>query len=256
MTPVKVTRGDSPLVLGQPHTGTFVPDDIAARLNETGRALADTDWFIDRLYDGLAPGCTTVKATFHRYVIDANRDPAGVSLYPGQNTTGLVPITDFDGHPIWTQEPTPEDIEARRATYHAPYHAALAAELDRVRQLHGFAVLYDCHSIRSEIPFLFHGLLPVFNIGTNDGQTCAPALADLVQPPAQDTVRNARFKGGWTTRHYGLPDQNIHAIQMELAQRAYLSAETPPWTYDPDKAGHLRAILGPILHALTDWRPA
>ncbi len=176
MTPVTVTRGDSPLVLGQPHTGTHVPDEIAKNLNATGRALADTDWHIDRLYNGIAPGCTTVRATFHRYVIDANRDPAGASLYPGQNTTGLVPLTDFDGQPIWTIEPTPDDIEHRRATYHAPYHAALSEELDRVRRIHGFAVLYDCHSIRSEIPFLFDGTLPIFNIGTNDGQTCAPGL--------------------------------------------------------------------------------
>jgi len=132
MSPVEVVPGDSPVVLGLPHTGTDVPPAVWDRLNDMGRALADTDWHVERLYDGLLPGATTVRATFHRYVIDANRDPSGVSLYPGENTTGLVPLTDFDGCAIWHQPPTPPEIEARRAAFHAPYHAALAAELARV----------------------------------------------------------------------------------------------------------------------------
>ncbi len=71
------------------------PPAICERLNDNGRILADTDWHIHHLYDGLLPDATTVRATFHRYVIDANRDPAGASLYPGQNTTGLVPRHGF-----------------------------------------------------------------------------------------------------------------------------------------------------------------
>lgn len=121
MSPVEVTRSDSPVVLGLPHTGTYLPDDVIAALNENGRALADTDWHIDRLYDGILPGATTVRATFHRYVIDANRDPGGESLYPGQNTTGLVPLTDFDGAPIWNKPPDARAVEMRRASFHAPY---------------------------------------------------------------------------------------------------------------------------------------
>ena len=154
MTPVEVTRGDGPVILAQPHGGTFVPDDLWARLNGCGRELSDTDWHIGRLYDGLLPGATIVRATFHRYVIDANRDPGGASLYPGQNTTGLCPVTDFDGQPIWTegQDPSPDEIADRRARFHTPYHAALAAEVERVRARHGVAVVYDCHSIRSVIP--------------------------------------------------------------------------------------------------------
>ncbi|HFQ15976.1 MAG TPA: N-formylglutamate deformylase, partial [Rhodobacteraceae bacterium] len=100
-SPVIVTEGDSPVILGQPHGGTDVPDAILARLNPLGRALGDTDWHITRLYDGLLVGASVVRATFHRYVIDANRDPGGGSLYPGQNTTSLCPTTDFDGQPIW-----------------------------------------------------------------------------------------------------------------------------------------------------------
>jgi formiminoglutamase len=206
MTPVEVYQGTGPIVLGLPHTGTYVPDAIADRLNENGRLLADTDWHIDQLYAGLLPQVTTVRAVFHRYVIDANRDPEGQSLYPGQNTTTLVPLTDFDGHPIWSTPPDAADVAARRAAFHAPYHAALSAELARVRDLHGVAILYDCHSIRSRIPFLFDGTLPDFNIGTNMTTTCAPQIEAATaricaQADGYSHVINGRFKGGWTTRH-------------------------------------------------------
>ena len=154
MMPVTVTRGDSPVILGLPHGGTYVPDTLTARLNNRGRALSDTDWHIAQLYRGLLPGVTTVEATFHRYVIDANRDPAGASLYTSANTTSLCPTTDFDGLEIWTagHEPSPDEIAARRTQYHAPYNAALAAEVERVKARHGVAIVYDCHSIRSTTP--------------------------------------------------------------------------------------------------------
>lgn len=256
MIPVEVAEGDGPVILGLPHGGTWLPDRVAARLNDNGRRLADTDWHIDRLYEGLLPGATLVRATFHRYVIDANRAPDDGSLYPGQNTTGLCPATDFDGRPIWTdgQAPGRDEIADRRAAFHAPYHAALQAQIDRVKARHGAAVVYDCHSIRSVIPFLFDGELPVFNIGTNGGETCAAAVTEAVRQPCDaselPTVLDGRFRGGWTTRHYGRPGEGIHAIQMEIAQRGFLAAETAPWAYDPARAGRLRAVLGPALAAL------
>lgn len=256
MTPVEVVCGDGPIVLGLPHTGTYVPEDIFSKLAEKGRELADTDWHIHELYDGLLANVTTVRATFHRYVIDANRDPSGVSLYPGQNTTGLVPTTDFHGDSLWEEPPTEVDIETRRAEFHAAYHAALSSELERVREINGIAVLYDCHSIRSEIPFLFEGVLPDFNIGTNHGVTCASVFADRVETLCAEAegytaVTNGRFKGGWTTRHYGQPDTGVHAIQMELAQSTYLMEERHPWTYDDVKAEKLRVHLRRILETLT-----
>ncbi|MCV2865555.1 N-formylglutamate deformylase [Defluviimonas sp. WL0075] len=257
MQPFVVTQGDSPVILGMPHGGTWLPDDLTARLNPTGRALADTDWHIAALYQGLLPGATVVASTVHRYAIDANRDPAGVSLYPGQNTTTLCPLTDFDGNPIWQpgQPPSEDEVRARRAAFHAPYHAALQAEIDRVRARHGVAILYDCHSIRSRIPFLFDGLLPVFSIGTNGGETCAhgieaATLTRCAEAEGFTHVLNGRFKGGWSTRHYGQPAKGVHAIQMELAQRAYLTAEAAPWAYDPAHAAPLRAVLGAILSDL------
>lgn len=262
MQPVDVIRGDGPIVLGVPHAGTFVPDNIRARLNETGLKLADTDWHVDRLYDGLLSSATMVKAGFHRYVIDANRDPAGASLYPGQNTTSLCPVTDFDGRPIYHngQEPDAAEIQARRLAWHAPYHAALEAEIKRVKALHGVAILYDCHSIRSVVPFLFEGRLPDFNTGTNNGATCAPAVEAAVVSNTETaagytSVLNGRFKGGWTTRHYGRPTDGVHAIQMELAQRTHLKSEDLPFALDEEKADRLRGPLKTILSALEKLAP-
>jgi len=254
MSVFDVRRGSSPVILGFPHTGTDVPAAIRDRLNDNGKILADTDWHIHDLYDGLLDDATMVRATFHRYVIDANRDPAGISLYPGQNTTGLIPQTDFDGKPIWKdgEAPTEADIAARLRDFHAPYHAALAAEIARVKSIHGIAVLYDCHSIRANIPFLFEGRLPDFNIGTDNGVTCAPAIEQAVvtataAAEGYTSILNGRFKGGWTTRHYGKPETGVHAIQMELAQATHLATEAPPFAYDPAKADRLRIHLKGVL---------
>jgi N-formylglutamate deformylase len=262
MAVVETKQGGSPVVLGLPHTGTQVPADIWQRLNANGQSLADTDWHIDRLYNDLLPDVTTVRATFHRYVIDANRDPAGTSLYPGQNTTGLVPDTDFDGKAIWRdgQAPAPADIAARLAQFHAPYHAALQREMERVRAIHGVAVLYDCHSIRSHIAFLFEGRLPDFNIGTASGASCDNAIARSVAELAGDatgftSVLNGRFKGGWTTRHYGRPQEGFHTIQMELAQITHLASEALPFAYDDDKAARLRPYLKAILQRIAAIAP-
>lgn len=258
---LEISRGAGPLVLGLPHTGIEIPPDCLEQLNAIGRAMADTDWHIHTLYGGALPDVTTVRTPVHRYVIDVNRDPSGASLYPGQNTTGLCPLTDFDGVPIYRDghEPDAAEIERRRIAYHAPYHATLQQELDRVHALHGFAILYDCHSIRSHIPFLFDGTLPDFNIGTNLGRTCAleieAAVASICAGAfGYTSITNGRFKGGWTTRNYGHPSDGFHAIQMELAQSTYM-AEAPPWGFDPDRADRLRVTLKSILETLSAWRP-
>ncbi len=253
----EVRQGTSPVILGLPHTGTDVPDDIRVRLNDNGLLLADTDWHIHKLYDGLLDNVTTVRATFHRYCIDANRDPAGASLYPGQNTTSLIPETDFDGVSIWKdgQAPTEADAADRIARFHKPYHDALAAEIERVKAIHGVAVLYDCHSIRSHIPFLFEGKLPDFNVGTDMGRTCDPAVEAAAveiagEAEGYSSILNGRFKGGWTTRHYGKPETGVHAIQMELAQSTHLATEAVPFDYDETKAARLRVPLKAILERI------
>jgi formiminoglutamase len=222
--------------------------------------MEDTDWHITRLYDGLVDNVTVVSTPIHRYVIDANRDPSDQSLYPGQNTTSLCPTTTFDGQPIYleAEEPSDDEIRERQKIYHAPYHDALRRQLERVHQKHGFAVLYDCHSIRSVVPYLFDGKLSDFNIGTYSGESCDPKIEATVesicaQDPKYTQVVNGRFKGGWTTRHYGQPSKGYHAIQMELAQCNYM-LEKAPWEYDVKKAEVLRETLGNILKGILDFQ--
>lgn len=259
---VECTEGNSPLLLAVPHAGTWLPEAVRQRLSARGQQLADTDWHIDRLYRDLLPDVTLVKANFHRYLIDANRDPAGHSLYPGQNTTELCPTLDFDGEALWRadQGPGAADIADRLQHYHAPYHAALRAQIDRLRARHGCVLLYDCHSIRSRAPYLFDGELPVFNIGSNLGQSCSPLVEACVLQHCQratqySSVLNGRFRGGWTTRHYGQPQQQVHVIQMELAQRAYLASEAAPFAWSAERAEALQAVLRPLLQALVQLTP-
>ncbi|CAN1554515.1 HutG N-formylglutamate amidohydrolase [Rhabdaerophilaceae bacterium] len=256
---VRVQEGDSPLILSLPHIGTMIDPKTSTTLNDLGRSVPDTDWWLDRLYGDIAMAldATMVSAGMSRFVIDVNRDPSGQSLYPGRNTTGLCPLTTFDNLPIYHDgaEPDLTEIKRRRDAYHVPYHSALAEEITRIKAMHGMCVLYDCHSIRSVIPFLFEGELPVFNIGTNDGRSCAPEIADAAQSEAAASgmshVVNGRFKGGWITRHYGNPAQDVHALQMELVQSAYLH-EAPPWSYRTDRAAKTEPVLARIITRMLD----
>lgn len=258
-----VRQGDAPLVVSIPHAGTWIPDDIEPRLVSRWLARKDADWWIDHLY-GFAEelGATVVRTTVSRTVIDVNRDPSGASLYPGMNTTALCPTTTFDGEPLYLagEEPDEAEIVARRAQWFEPYHRALAAEIDRLRTRHGRMVLYEAHSIRSRVPQLFDDELPNFNIGTNSGASCDPALAAAVEAACDASsfsrVTNGRFKGGWTTRHYGRPADGIHAIQMELACRGYMTepVEAPsetnwPTPYSSETAAPMHTALTDILKA-------
>jgi formiminoglutamase len=260
-------RGAAPLVLGMPHTGTHIPDDLLPRYLSPWRARKDADWWIDRLYAFAADmDATIVRTTISRSVIDVNRDPSGASLYPGQTTTELCPTTTFDGEPLYRTggEPDDDEIAERRDRWLTPYHAALTAELARLRDLLGHVVLYDCHSIRSHVRRLFPGELPQFNIGTNNGTTCDPALERAVEQACAATglslVVNGRFRGGYTTRNHGRPESGVHAIQMELACRGYIDEPgTPdeanwPTPWDPARAAPLETHLRHILAACLDWK--
>jgi N-formylglutamate deformylase len=264
-----VRRGDAPLIVSFPHTGIELPTDIAAGFVSPWLACKDADWWIDRLYDFAAGlGATTVRTQISRSVIDVNRDPSGASLYPGQATTELCPTTTFDGEPLYRGAgPDEAEIARRRSAYFEPYHAALQAELSRLRERHGRVVLYDAHSIRSTIPRLFEGELPDFNLGTNSGASCDPALTKAVEAAcdasAFSRVTDGRFKGGWTTRRYGRPETGVHAIQMELACRGYMGeprdAPTPdtwPAAYFESRAAPMRAVLIHVLKACVAFAKA
>jgi N-formylglutamate deformylase len=260
---LEVHRGEAPLVVSFPHTGTDIPADIEATLVSPWLARKDADWWVHLLYDFVQSlGATTVRTALSRTVIDVNRDPSGASLYPGQATTELCPITTFDGEPLYEPGATPSDAEIarRRIAYFDPYHSTLAAELNRLRQRHSAVVLYEAHSIRSFVPRLFDGALPNFNIGTNGGASCSPTLTASIEAACAGRgftqVTNGRFKGGWTTRHYGDPARDIHAVQMELACRGYMrepdqpfSQDNWPSAYDPATAAALRTALMAVIDA-------
>lgn len=260
MTWLHVEKAETPLILAFPHGGTEIPDELSAAFRSRWWAIRDADWHIRQLYLGLADA-TMIWTDVSRSVVDCNRDPSGASLYPGQATTGLCPLETFDGEPLYGEGQEP-DTETRRDTWFSPYHAAIAAEIARLKAMHERVVLYDCHSIRSRIPRLFDGELPELNIGTNRGATCDRDLEAAVVDSAsgRSHVLNGRFLGGWTTRHYGRPETGVHAIQMEIAMRAYLDEPEgepdeinwPP-RYDPDRAAPLRADLARILAGVLDF---
>lgn len=266
-----IERGPAPLILSFPHTGTEIPAELQPRPASPWLSRKDADWWVYQLYDepARALGATTVRTNICRTVIDVNRDPDGKSLYPGQATTDLCPLTTFDGEPLYRElrSPGQPDIIARRSRYFEPYHAALAAEIDRLRSRHGRVVLYDAHSIRSRIPRLFEGLLPHFNIGTYDGASCDVTLTRAVEQACDrasfSRVTNGRFRGGWTTRRYGRPAQGVHALQMELACRGYLDEPDGPvgpsnWppNYDSARAKPLREVLARVLQVCLDFAAA
>ena len=260
---LSVRQGRAPLIVSLPHTGTDLPDWLLPHIVSPWLARKDADWWIDTLYDFAADlDATIVHTAISRTVIDVNRDPSGVSLYPGQATTELCPATTFDGEPLYLPGHAPDanEIARRRGLYFDPYHAALAGEIARLRTLHPTVSLYDCHSIRSVIPRLFEGVLPHFNIGTNSGAACASELertiAGLCATGDYTHVVNGRFKGGYITRQYGAPAKGVHAVQMELGCRVYMpetlgpvEAATWPSAFDPAYAAPVRGVLADILKA-------
>ena len=255
--------GTAPLLVSMPHAGTYVPPALAARLTDEARQVPDTDWHMERLYAFAKDmGASILVATHSRYVVDLNRPPDGASLYPGQSVTGLCPTDMFDAAPLYADgaAPTEAEVAERREALWQPYHAQLTGELARLHAAHGVAVLWDAHSIRSVLPRFFEGKLPDLNLGTANGESCDPALAqELLQiaeaAPGYTAVLNGRFKGGHITRHYGQPGQGVHAVQLEMTQCSYMQ-ECLPFDYLPERAVQVQPHLQRMLAAALDFARA
>jgi N-formylglutamate deformylase len=256
-------RGSTPLLISVPHVGTTIPDDQRARYTERALQAEDTDWFLDRLYAfAVDLGAGLIVPGESRYLIDLNRPSENRPMYPGVNNTELCPTRHFTGEALYREGQAPDEAEVRRriAGYWRPYHAALNDELLRLKDEMGHAVLFDAHSICSELPWLFDGTLPHMNLGTVNGSSCAPALRDALTAvfAAQDRyshVVDGRFKGGHITRHFGQPQDGIHAVQLEMCWRAYMD-ETPLCRWHDERAAQVTPLLTQLVTTLRDWRPA
>ncbi len=255
-------RGTAPIVVSLPHVGTIIPDSVKTALVSRAHATEDTDWHLTRLYAFAADmGASVIAATHSRYVIDLNRPPDDAPMYPGGSNTELCPTKFFTGDSLYLagRELNAAEIERRRVVYWWPYHVALGAELDRVRAQHGYVIHWDGHSIRSRIAWLFDGVLPDLNLGTANGASCAASLraALIAAMQSQDEysqVADGRFKGGYTTRHYGRPNEGVHTVQMEMCQSTYMD-EAPPFSYDSQRARLVRSALRAMFDAALAWKP-
>jgi len=257
------SSGDSPLIISMPHAGTTIPEEIASLMTPAALEMPDVDWHIPQLYDMARDyDATVLSAEYMRYVIDLNRSPDDTSLYPGQDTTGLCPVDTFSKQPVYKpgMQPDEAEIKARIQRYWQPYHEKLRSEIKRIHAIHGIAVLWDAHSIASHVPRFFNGRLPDFNFGTADRQSCATSLEDAFAETLEksghakkfSSVFNGRFKGGYITRHYGMPAVNIHSVQLELSQCIYME-EKMPYRYDPELAKDVKLLIGDLLQASIAW---
>lgn len=257
-------RGTAPLLVSTPHVGTRIPAQLQPRFSERALAVADTDWHLQAIYafaDEL--GASRIEPHYSRYVIDLNRPPDNEPMYAGANNTELCPTRSFAGEPLYRDRQTPEaaEVARRRDTYWRPYHDALGAELARIEASHGYALLWDGHSIRSQLPWLFAGRLPDLNLGTAGGTSCAPSLRAALERVLQaqssySHVTDGRFQGGYITRRYGRPQARVHAVQLELVWACYLRQEAAPFELDPVRVARLQPVLRRLLQAALDWRPA
>ncbi|MES2958128.1 MAG: N-formylglutamate deformylase [Pseudomonadota bacterium] len=255
-------RGSAPLLVSVPHSGTALPEAIRQRLVPRASAVEDTDWHLGRLYAFAHElGASLIVPKFSRYVIDLNRPREDTLMYPGVNNTGLVPTRFFSGDALYPegQEPDAAEIARRVEHYWQPYHAALAAEQARLRAAHGHALLFDAHSIKSELPWLFQGTLPHLNLGTAGGGSCAPTLtaalgAVLGAQTRYGHVTDGRFKGGYITRRFGRPAEQLHAVQLEMCWRCYLD-ESRPSEWHAERASEVMPVLRALVQTMIDWRP-
>jgi N-formylglutamate deformylase len=256
------TSGNSPVIISMPHSGTVLAETMHDRMTSQGKALIDTDWHIPMLYEfAREMGVSTIRANYSRYVVDLNRPVGGGALYAGQSETQICPTSTFMDHKLYVtgQEPSEQEIANRVENYWVPYHQRLKSEIEKIKKQHGYALLWDAHSIQSKLPRFFEGALPNLNLGTASGASCDPLLrqqlSDLLDSTKYKAIVDGRFKGGYITRNYGNPDDRVHAVQMEIAQSTYMT-EYPCFEYDHDSANKLKPVLKMLVDRMLAFTPS
>lgn len=248
-----------PIIISVPHAGTFIPNDIKSKMNpELSKKLDDTDWFIDKLY-GFATdlGITIITANYSRWVVDLNRNPENQPLYnDGRVITDVVTITDFNGNQIYKDNDVPdsEEVSRRVELYHKPYHEKLDELLKNTKAEFGKVLLFDAHSIRKSVPGIRSEDFPDLILGDNDETSASPELIkttiDSLQNKGYDFSHNHPFKGGYITRSFGKPTENIHALQLEMCKTNYM--DSSEMIYDEENAERIQVVLKETLANLIE----
>ncbi|MDP7592782.1 MAG: N-formylglutamate deformylase [Litorilituus sp.] len=252
-----LTTGNIGVLISMPHNGQLIPKNITETMTSTARNVPDTDWYMDKLYDfANTMGAYIISPKYSRYVIDLNRSSHGKALYTNANNTELCPTTAFDLSSLYlpNKQPSSQEISERISCYWQPYHQELTNTLAHLKQKYHKVVLLDAHSILSKVPRFFEGKLPDFNFGSADGISCDEKLMQKVMQldlSPYTSISNGRFKGGYITRAYGAPKENVHAIQLELSQHTYM--DEPSDNYNEQKASQVKLKLKAIVQCLIDF---
>ena len=237
-----------PVVVSIPHTGTYVPESIRADFaSDYIRSLPMTDWHLHHLYDFLPSlGVTTIYAVYSRFVADLNRPPDDKPLYPGRYETGFVALKTFWGDEIYRTAPTQEEIGRRRELVHAPYHARLQELLQSRITRFGGVVLIDAHSVASRANKLHAELKDDIYLGDRDGKTNSGWLTSNLEQgfraAGHSVVRNAPYKGGYITDHYGAMPQ-VAALQVEMRWGLYMDEAQPEQGTGHSNFSAFKAVL-------------
>jgi N-formylglutamate deformylase len=255
---ISPTVQEVPILLSVPHCGIQFPKELADQYKSSMRSAPDdTDWFVDQLYDFVSDlGITMIAANYSRWVIDLNRDPQSKPLYTdGRIITGLCPTTNFLGTSIYEDERKEVDakeVGRRVELYYRPYHEEIEQQLARLKNKFGKVLLWDCHSIRQQVPTIHKGKFPDLILGDADETSASAHLIEValknLSAGKYEVNHNHPFKGGYITRHYGKPVENQHALQLEMSKVNYMNDEEK--VYDKARAGEIRELLKRTLSEL------
>jgi N-formylglutamate deformylase len=250
-----------PIILSSPHSGIEFPDELKTHFRAELMAQPDdTDWFIHELYN-FAPdlGITVIHARFSRWVIDLNRDPHSKPLYTdGRIITELVPKTDFLGTEIYVDKkfiPDDAEIARRLENYYKPYHQKIESLLrERINEF-GQVLLWEAHSIRRFVPTIQSEPFPDLILGDNDEKSASKDIIEIalsnLKAGKYSVNHNSPFKGGHITRYFGKPQNNIHALQLEMAKTNYM--DNDELTFNESRADNVRNVLRPVFENLIEY---
>jgi N-formylglutamate amidohydrolase len=249
-------RQTVPVVFASPHSGRDYPPEFlnAARLDAVGLRRSE-DTYVEELFAAAAnAGAPLLCAHFPRAYCDANReawelDPAmfADTLPPWVNTTstrvgaglGTIARVVASGETIYRGKLRFAEAEARVQGCWQPYHQALSSLIAGTLDAFGACLLIDCHSMptgpagltgAAGKPTATMPRAAEFVLGDAHGTACGPRLTGFVEQSLNDcgylVRRNDPYAGGYVTRHYGRPRENVHALQIEIARSLYMDEAT------------------------------